>query len=205
MSVSVIVPFGARDDERERHANYVVIDKYLRGLDMRVCRLDARGPIAGQLARARNWGAQLHDLGDVLVFNDGDSLVTPNQLNDATRLAEEAPGLVFAFTVYSRLANVPITHWSEAFTAPVEWQMFNSFSSGCVAIRRECFEEVGGYDETWQYGFEDYDFAQRCAKLWPIRRVEGELYHLWHPRPAVEPENGPDRERYELLYGGVNA
>jgi hypothetical protein len=164
------------------------------------CYFDRELPIAGQIANARNVAARDTDA-PILVFNDADSLCKPEQIREMVRLAEEAPGLVFGFTVYSRLADAPINHWSEAFTAPVEWQMFNSLSSGCIAIRRDCFEQVGGYDETWQYGFEDYDFAQRCAKLWPIRRVEGELYHLWHPRPAVEPEDGPDAERYHSLYG----
>src|SRR5690348_17446134 len=130
-------------------------------------------PTAQAVAEARNLGAAL-TAGEILVFADADSLVKPAQVARMVQQADVAPGLVFGFTVYSRLADVPIHHWQEAFTAPVEWQMFNSFSSGCVAIRRECFEEVGGYDETWQYGFEDYDFAQRCAKLWPIRRVDGE-------------------------------
>jgi GT2 family glycosyltransferase len=157
-------------------------------------------PPARRISAARNYGARgAHHA--TLVFNDADSLCKPEQVRWMVRLAEQAPGLVFGFTVYSRLADVPITHWPDAFTAPVEWQMFHSLSSGCIAIRRECFEEVGGYDETWQYGFEDYDFAQRCAKLWPLRRVEGELYHLYHPRPAVEPENGPDAARYAEMYG----
>ena len=201
-TAAVIVPFCAKPGDA-RYANMMLVNNmYYEALpEMRWLLTGCFGPGATNIADARNSRGFARLPEDVLVFNDADSLCQPEQIREAVRLAEEAPGLVFAFDVYSRLADVPIATWKEAFEAPVEWSMFNSLSSGCIAIRRECFEQVGGYDETWQYGFEDYDFAQRCAKLWPIRRVRGELVHLWHPRPAVEPEDGPDAKRYVDLYG----
>ena len=57
-------------------------------------------------------------------------------------------------------------------------------SHGCVAIRRVCFLEVG-YDEAYEgWGPEDQDFNRRAP--WPVRRVTGELEHLWHGERRVD-------------------
>lgn len=121
-------------------------------------------------AQARNQIKWSRDF--VLYFNDADSLVPHDQIREACELAGAEPGLVFAYTDYIRLdpEGVPCEH------------IAGSGSSGAVAISRQCFEEVGGYDERFTgWGYEDLDFARRCAARWPIRRVPGELRHLWHP------------------------
>ena len=66
---------------------------------------------------------------DVYVFVDADSLVPRNNLLEAARLAGETPGLVFAFDVYQRLSRAStsrLNHWQEAFSLPVEWEMYDS-------------------------------------------------------------------------------
>lgn len=133
---------------------------------------------------ARNYGAA-HTTEDMLVFNDADTICPPAQIREAVRLAGERPGLVFAYDLYVRVGE----RGSRAYLAgggPIEGcgsdqEIFNSGSMGCVAISRACFEQVGGFDESYQgWGYEDLDFAQRCGALWPNRRVSGPVYHLWH-------------------------
>lgn len=67
-------------------------------------------------------------------------------------------------------------HW------PVpEREILNAPSMGCAAISLECFRGVGGFDEQYVgWGYEDVDFASRCAERWPLRRVPGPAFHLWH-------------------------
>lgn len=137
--------------------------------------------------QARNNGALIIAPSiDPIVFNDADSICPLKQIDEALRLAEEAPGLVFAYDLYCRLSPKATGKYlvdppEDLFELPVEWTMPNSGSMACVAISRACFEEVGGFDETYVgWGYEDLDFAQRCNKLWPNRRVTGPVYHLWH-------------------------
>lgn len=158
-------------------------------------------------AEARNSGARQATT-DVVWFNDADSICPPVQVRVAARLAGEAPGLVFAFEWYHRLSEdetEKISDYREVWRAPVDWSMLTSGSSGSVAISRACFEEVGGYDEGYKgRGFEDLDFARRCAAKWPIRRVPGEMRHLWHgerrwddsPEDQPEGEQARNEERY---------
>lgn len=198
-------PHSAADDDRRR-LNFQRVNKHLKtfGEPVRVGPIDLSLPPAQGIAKARNWGAHgVKD--DVIVFNDADSLVEGFQIIRAASLARQEPGLVFAYTRYLRLTKSSTeailrdgwhTHLIES-----DWESRESLSSGCVAISVESFNEVGGYDETWLDGFEDYDFALRCNALWPNRRVSGDLLHLWHERPLVEPENGRDVKRWNELYG----
>lgn len=142
--------------------------------------------------QARNRGAEnIVSVG--ILFNDGDTICPWPQILQAVMMAAEAPGLVFAYDLYCRLTremtervrDAPVT--VDGFDG--EWgrmrherpPILNSGSMGCVAISRACFEQVGGFDESYVgWGYEDLDFATRCNDLWPNRRVTGPVFHLWH-------------------------
>lgn len=119
---------------------------------------------------ARNEGARITS-GDVIVFNDADTLVPPDSIRAAVELAQTVPGLVYGYTLYVRLDR----------EGKVERELWAPPSMGSAAISRVCFEEVGGFDEAYEgWGYEDCDFAERCARLWKTRRVDGPAEHLWH-------------------------
>ncbi len=78
----------------------------------------------------------------------------------------------------------------------VEWEKLQSGSHGCVAIRRDCWQRVGGLDPAFgMAGYEDLAFNTVCEAFWPSRRVAGDLYHLWHPRGW---DADPEREAANL-------
>jgi hypothetical protein len=204
VTVSVVIPFQSKDEHRLVNLG-MILDYYRSEFpDWQIViapnRPDANLDHPAQvLADARNHGAKLAT-GDVLVFNDADSLVPAANVHRAVGMAEYAPGLVFAWREYLRLDRGLLRSYRDALGAPAGWSMMDSLACGCSAISRDCFDKVGGFDRSWLGGFEDYDFAQRCSQLWPLRRIDGPLKHLWHPRPATEPETSPDAERYFDLY-----
>ncbi len=161
-------------------------------------------------AAARNAGA-LNVERAVVVFNDADTIVGAEQIRRAAWQAVTAPGLVYAYDLYLRLTRESseammrgeTPHW------PVpEREILNAPSMGCAAISLECFREVGGFDESYVgWGYEDVDFANRCAALWPLRRVPGPAFHLWHGdrRPDDSPEDASVDEveaNERRLHGG---
>lgn len=61
-------------------------------------------------------------------------------------------------------------------TNPLSW-------SCCIAIPREVFDDLGGFDERFRgWGFEDMAFQSIVCGLYGWERIEGDVVHLWHPR-----------------------
>jgi glycosyltransferase involved in cell wall biosynthesis len=61
-------------------------------------------------------------------------------------------------------------------TNPISW-------SCCIAVTREAWDRIGGFDERFRgWGWEDMAFQSVACGLVGHERIEGEVYHLWHPR-----------------------
>lgn len=202
MSVAVIIPFES-DDPHRVAALLTVLSFYATEFpDWPV--MTSPDPDSPPFSRARaiNAAARATDA-DILVINDADSLTTPDAMLEAVKLAER-PGLVRAYTSYRRLtrdATEALTPdgYLDAFQGPFDWEMENAHAHGCVAVRRDCFEQVGGYDPKFQgWGYEDLAAEMLYDAFWPDRRVAGDLVHLWHP--AVS--EGPDVDANAALYYG---
>jgi predicted glycosyltransferase involved in capsule biosynthesis len=84
----------------------------------------------------------------------------------------------------------------------------------CVVIRRDSFLRIKGYDPRFRgWGFEDVafnDIAQTV--LGPTTRVEGDLFHLWHPVDKTNDTTNPNYQsnlalchRYIAAKGNVDA
>ena len=69
-------------------------------------------------------------------------------------------------------------------TNPLSW-------SCCIAIPRAVFDDLGGFDERFRgWGFEDMAFQSVIVGLYPWRRIEGDVIHLWHPRSDERIQTG---------------
>jgi len=61
-------------------------------------------------------------------------------------------------------------------TNPLSWSCF-------IAIPREVFDDMGGFDERFRgWGFEDMAFQSVVVGKYPWTRMKGDIIHLWHPR-----------------------
>lgn len=69
-----------------------------------------------------------------------------------------------------------------------------NWRGGTVAIRKEAFKEIGGFDESFVgWGGEDIEFYDRCRSLKQQRFGYLPFVHLWHP--AQDTKFGEKRER----------
>ncbi len=183
-TVEIVVPWRDTSNELRR----VAFDRVLQHLEnaadylawpAKVTVLNTAGDVFSA-ARSRNHGAR-QSSADVVVFNDADSICSFRAIAQAVEWALDEPGLVFAYDLYCRTN-------SEGKTVQ---EIFNSGSMGCVAIQRSEFIRVGGFDESFEgWGYEDLEFANRCATLHPLRRVSAPLFHLWHGERR--PDDSPD-------------
>ncbi len=185
MSAAILLPYWQNGNPaRDRAA--ALVHAHLERFPG--ARLEARRTGLQAKTAALNALARFASDAGVLVCNDADTLVPHAQIAEGIRLAAEAPGLVYCYRSYWRLtraASEALDDPAEIFeptTEPdLEWHALDPVSTGCVAIRRASFTELGGFDERFGGArFEDMAFAARCVERWPTRRVEGDAFHLWH-------------------------
>jgi hypothetical protein len=69
-----------------------------------------------------------------------------------------------------------------------EYGSYGPTWSSCQAIRRDLWEDIGGFDERFkQWGCEDWAFWTACNALKGGHdRVQGAVYHLFHKRAGEE-------------------
>lgn len=60
--------------------------------------------------------------------------------------------------------------------------------SGCLVMRNDEFRKVGGFDERFEgWGYEDQAFMFAATEeLGHPTRMQGSIYHIWHPRSDNE-------------------
>lgn len=59
---------------------------------------------------------------------------------------------------------------------PISW-------SCCIALTREAWDRIGGFDERFRgWGWEDMAFQSVACGIVGHERIEGDVFHLWHPR-----------------------
>ena len=78
------------------------------------------------------------------------------------------------------------THRPESSRQPVDW-----VTGGCLLVRRDCFQQLGGLDESYFLYYEDVDFCRRAAaggwSVWYDPSLE--VTHHWplHARRVPAP------------------
>lgn len=79
--------------------------------------------------------------------------------------------------------------------------------SSCVAISRDLWERVGGFDEGFEgWGYEDDAFKLACETISgrPMLRLPAPIWHLWHPRspdPVSRKANKARADQYRRAAG----
>lgn len=132
----------------------------------------------GGVSSARNFGVNLAK-SDIIIFLDADDLWIPEALTEFVALMTEFPEADVFAANFSILKN---TYYKVNKRYIVEDYFYNSCISlvnrgspllitGSVAIRKECFIEVGGYNLIYTRG-EDLDLWNRLATRYCIAKSE---------------------------------
>jgi glycosyltransferase involved in cell wall biosynthesis len=143
----IVVDNGSTDHTADvaRDFEAVVVDEKRRGI-----------------AIARNAGAR-KATGDVLVFLDADYRVLPSFLTRVAHRYEQDPSMAGAgVRVALEPSEIdPITR-SLGYAGLMLLRRVRNMSFGVATFRRDCFEALGGFDESL-YAFEDVEILQRLA------------------------------------------
>ncbi len=121
-----------------------------------------RGP-----ARARNRGAAQAPKADILVFVDADTVVHPDTLSRIEQHLLEAPDVKALFGSYDAepAAQNTVSLYKNLlhhYVHQVSRRQASTFWAGCGAVRRETFDALGGFDESYSdASVEDIEFGVR--------------------------------------------
>jgi GT2 family glycosyltransferase len=169
---------------------------------IRVIRLEERSMVSA----VRNQGAETAK-GNVLVFVDDDCVAAPGAIDQLARVVLQDEGVGIAGPVLAYLsspervwcAGVVRTRWLGRTRFVAQGQSVRGLDgtyADCLdfpsafALRRACFQEVGGFDEVaFPMHMEEADLAARVRRSgYSIRLVHEAL--IWHD---IRPEGSPAR------------
>lgn len=134
---------------------------------------------------AYNVGAR-HARAEIMVFHDADIGVPAGYLREiVNRLgdgeAEVAVLQRLLFDLDQTTTRTVQQDWANLQTATVE-AVRQNWTGGTIAIRREAFEAVGGFDEAFvDWSGEDTDFFDRATTRSSLLHGYIPFVHLWHP------------------------
>ena len=142
-------------------------------------------------ATARNKGVDISS-GQILFFVDADVTVQPDTLEEAVRTLDENPEIAACFGEYTPLphgGNFPTVYKNlvHHFTHQTANEKARTFWCGCGAIRREDFEQVGGFnDNFFAASVEDIDLGYSLFKAGKkillnkkLQVTHGKRYTFW--------------------------
>lgn len=142
----------------------------------------------GGPALARNHGAE-EATGDVLFFTDADVVLHPDAIGTAARAFAANPDISAVFGSYddkpghpsllSRYRNL-YHHWNHQ----VGSEEASTFWTGCGAVRREVFLELGGFSSEYaRPSIEDIEFGYRLRsaghRIRLLREMQGTHLKEW--------------------------
>lgn len=202
MTVSVLVPYGPGCEWRERAWAWIRKHYENEHPDWELI----EGTCEGEWSK----GAAVADAfsrssGDVLVLADADTFVRPEVLTEAVAQLENYAWVVPHSWVY-RLREAE-TERVYAGAIPrrghvVRRKYLGPPGGGIVVLTRSAYETVNGIDSRYRgWGGEDVSFGWALETLvGPFVRLDGDLYHLFHPHPAPNLRGSPQSEEMVARY-----
>lgn len=210
MNVSILVPFKSQG-QPDRDANWDWIRRRFGALhpDWQISVGESQFPF--------NRGVAINDAaakakGDIFYISDADCFVLPEKARACVQMASEAPGAVIAATRWVALDRAYSMQLRQSVlnpepVNPPAWCEVVGTVSGCLAISREGFEAVGGFPVEFEdWGGEDCAFWYKTETFLATgRRLEGDMYHLWHPTARdADSESFKRNMKRQELYGQAN-
>ena len=163
----IIVDDGSPDDTREVAQRLIA-----RHPDRRIRLLDKPN---GGLADARNAGIRASE-GEYWLPLDADDALAPTFLEKAVPVLAARPDIGFVYSHIEHFGSETGVYRLPPFDAD---SLVHADNIGCVCslVRREVWEQVGGYDVAMRDGYEDWDFWIGCVeKGWQGHRLPEALF-----------------------------
>jgi predicted glycosyltransferase involved in capsule biosynthesis len=214
LNISFIIPWRSDHGHRERAFNWLLLrlgELYPEAEVLFFDASDEDGTFNRGAARNKGW----HDShGNIVIFLDADTFVPDICLRAAiTEVEHFGHPYAFPYTHYYSLTEKCTENFltqppqSEITNPEFEFEFPSPATpeqavSGCIVMWHSTFIGIGGYDERFKgWGLEDRVFAMQLQRRFGTQpRVNGPIYHLWHPTVENERFGQPNFEHNRRLY-----
>lgn len=148
----------------------------------------------GRMSAARNFGVA-HAKGAIIVALDADDYFDPSFFQKAMDVLnnEPATGVVTSYIRYfgNRKGSAK-PRGGNAFNF-----LFSNQCPACAMVRREAWDQIGGYDENMKLGYEDWEFYIRLTKAkWDVHLIpEFLLYYRQTNKSTLANDTHPNRRQ----------
>jgi glycosyltransferase involved in cell wall biosynthesis len=159
-------------DDGSTAAHTLAILKNLESTRITLISQKNQGPAA-----ARNRGVDAAK-GDYFLFLDADNLILPGYLEKASAIltANQAIGVVYANPSFIGDMTIKPRFYPKPYSGQA--LLLGNYIDMCSLVRRELFEELGGFDEHLDLiGWEDWEFWLRVSQThWGFHYLNEELF-----------------------------
>ncbi len=184
MNVAVCIPHRGGVPERDR--NFAYTHAWWQRLGWPIHVGDDAGETPFSAGRSRNVAADEAGDWDVAIFTDAD--MVPGGTKQIQAAVEDAARTGSYTTLHSELRYPNAIDTARICAGELEPAQANITKSvggvwiSSCAIRRDLWEQVGGYDNRMHgYGPDDIAFFYACSTFAGQVRTPGVMYHLDHP------------------------
>jgi glycosyltransferase involved in cell wall biosynthesis/GT2 family glycosyltransferase len=182
----LIVDDGSPDDTREVAQRLIAAHP-----DRRIQLISKQN---GGVADARNTGVRA-SRGEYWLPLDADDAIAPTFLEKAVSLLAARPEVGFVYSDIEHFGGETGVYRLPPFDAETLVHLENVCST-CALVRREVFDQVGGYDATLRH-YEDWDFWIACAERgWQGHRMPEALFRYRKQRESRLPDSNRLRPRH---------
>lgn len=162
---------------------------------------------------AVNRAAAAADDWDVAVLIDSDVIIDPDRVREGIELCYQR-GSTHLILPFMRRHNLKpegsrrIMEGEQGSWRSFIGKTYNDMVSSCVLINRQLWDAVGGFDERFSgWGFEDSAFSVAAETFGgeTVEKIEGELWHLWHPTAPEGKRGTPSYQANRALAEAYHA
>jgi glycosyltransferase involved in cell wall biosynthesis len=127
----------------------------------------------GRMSSARNYGV-LHARGTFIAALDADDYFDPSFFKKAINILKNDQNIAVVTSHIQLFGEFRKT--SKPRGGNENNFLFSNQCPACAIVRKQCWDDVGGYDENMKFGYEDWEFYIRITKKgWTIYVIPEKL------------------------------
>ncbi|RZJ99928.1 MAG: glycosyltransferase family 2 protein, partial [Flavobacterium sp.] len=150
----------------------------------------------GRMSSARNHGVK-HAKGSLIAALDADDYFAPSFFEKAVEILAQKKeiGVVTSYIkLFGEVNKTAKPRGGNEFNF-----LFSNQCPACAMVRKDCWDEVNGYDEAMKNGYEDWEFYIRITqKKWLIHVIPEILLYYRQTKKSVH-KNDTLPHRHELV------